>query len=118
MSTDTEQAKRGVDTRTPAATPAAAANEEPTMGTTKQISIEEAENMLLGLYEDETEFGDGSFFVHIGLPPDSTWEQFFEHYADRGGPSSERVGHDLATYPPIARRIAEVKAERVDSNGN
>ncbi len=47
--------------------------------------------------------GDGSFFEHIGLPPDSTWEQFCKHYADRGGPSSERVGKDLATYPPIAR---------------
>ena len=56
--------------------------------------------------------GDGSFFEHIGLPPDSTWEQFCEHYADRGGPSSERVGNDLATYPPIARRIAELQIER------
>ena len=72
----------------------------------------EAEDMLLGLYEDEAENGDGSFFEHIGLPPDSTWEQFCEHYADRGGPSSERVGNDLATYPPIARRIAELQIER------
>ena len=83
------------------------------MGTTKpEISIEEAEDMLLGLYEDEVENGDGSFFEHIGLLPDSTWEQFRDHYANRGGPSSERVGNDLATYPPIARRIAELKAER------
>ncbi len=52
----------------------------------------EAEDMLLGLYEDETENGDGSFFEH-------------------GGPSSERVGNDLATYPPIARRIAELQIE-------
>ncbi len=44
----------------------AIANEEPTMGTTKpEISIEEAEDMLLGLYEDEAENGDGSFFEHL-----------------------------------------------------
>ena len=80
--------------------------------TEPEISIEEAEDMLLGLYEDEAENGDGSFFEHIGLPSDATWEQFCRHYADCGGPSSERVGNDLATYPPIAQRIAELKAER------
>ena len=83
------------------------------MGTTKpETSIEEAEDMLLGLYEDEAENGDGSFFEHIGLSPDATWEQFRRHYADRGGPTPERVGNDLATYPPIAQRIAELKSER------
>ncbi len=78
--------------------------------TQPETSIEEAEDMLLGLYEDEAENGDGSFFEHIGLPPDATWEQFRQHYAD--GPSPERVGNDLATYPPIAQRIAELKVER------
>jgi len=81
------------------------------MGTTKpETSIEEAEDILLGLYEDEIDNGDGSFFEHIGLSPDATREQFRQHYT--GGPSPERVGNDLATYPPIARRIAELKAER------
>ncbi len=75
-----------------------------------EISIEEAEDMLLGLYEDEADNGDGSFFEHIGLSPDATWEQFRQHYAD--GPSPERVGNDLATYPPIAQRIAELEVER------
>ncbi len=68
--------------------------------------------VLRNWYDSYSEDGKGEIFLHIGLPPDSTWEQFCEHYADRGGPSSERVGNDLATYPPIARRIAELKAAR------
>ena len=81
------------------------------MGTTKpETSIEEAEDILLGLYEDEAENGDGRFFEHIGLPPDATSEQFRRNYA--GGPSSEPVGNDLAKYPPIAQRIAELEVER------
>ncbi len=56
------------------------------MGTTKpEISIEEAEDMLLGLYEDETENGDGSFFEHIGLPPDSTRAQAAPTLAENQG---------------------------------
>ncbi len=69
-----------------------------------EISIEEADDMLLGLYEDEAEHGDGSFFEHIGLPPDATWGQFRQHYDDRGGSTPERVGRDLETYPPPAVR--------------
>ncbi len=61
--------------------------------------------MLLGLYEDAADDGDGSFFEHIGLPPDATWGQFRQHYDDRGGSTPERVGRDLETYPPIAQRI-------------
>ena len=80
--------------------------------TQPETSIEEAEKMLLGLYEDAADDGDGSFFEHIGLPPDATWGQFRQHYDDRGGSTPERVGRDLETYPPIAQRIAELKAER------
>ena len=72
----------------------------------------EAENLLLGFYEEELLNGDGSFADHIGLPRDASWGAFRRHYDKDGLPDSSRAANDLATYPPIARRIAELQAEK------
>ena len=69
--------------------------------------------LVQGLYDDEAEEGDGSFFLHVGLPGDATWEQFRAHYAvGEGDVDADRACQDLATYPPIAARVAELKAEQ------
>ena len=72
----------------------------------------QAENMLLGIFEDGLTDGDGSFFEHAGLPRDASWGQFRRHYDTAGMPDAGRAAGDLATYPPIANRIAELRAEK------
>ena len=72
----------------------------------------EAENLLLSLYEDEAIHSDGSFFEHVGLSRDASWGHFRRHYDKEGLPDADRAANDLATYPPVARRIAELQAEK------
>ncbi len=72
----------------------------------------EAENLLLSLYEDEVANADFGFFEHVGLARDASWGQFRRHYDKDGVPDSDRVSNDLFTYPPIARRVAELRAEK------
>ena len=63
------------------------------------------------LYDDEAEEGDGTFFEHVGLPRDVGWDRFRDHYAiGEDDVDADRAFGDLATYPPIAARIAELKA--------
>ena len=74
---------------------------------------EERIDLVQGLYDDEANEGDGSFFLHVGLPENVTWEQFRAHYAvGDNDVNSKRACEDLATYPPIAARVAELKAEQ------
>ena len=70
----------------------------------------EAENLLLGLYEDEVANSDFGFFEYVGLPRDASWGQFRRHYDKDGVPDSDRVSKDIFTYPPVARRVAELRA--------
>ncbi len=69
----------------------------------------EAENLLLGLYEDEVTNTDFEFFEHIGLPRYASWGQFRRHYDKDGLPDVERAFQDLWTYSPVAKRIAGLK---------
>ncbi len=63
------------------------------------------------LYDDEAGKGDGNFFEHVGLPRNVSWERFRDHYAvGEDDVDADRAFDDLATYPPIAARIAELKA--------
>ncbi len=57
---------------------------------------------------------DAEFLQHIGLPIDTSWDQWRAHYAtdDDDGVDMERVGDDLRTFPPIAAQIEEITAER------
>ena len=65
-----------------------------------------------GLYDDEAKEGAG-FFQHVGLPPDATWAAFRAHYAvGEDDVDANRAFGDLESYPPIAARIAELKAEQ------
>ena len=65
---------------------------------------------LQSLYQDFNE-GTGDYFQHIGLPKDATWEQFRAHYAvGDDDVDATRAFEDFAAYPPIAARIAELKA--------
>jgi hypothetical protein len=70
-----------------------------------EIDPVEAEEVLLAMYRDEAEYGDGGFFEHIGLPRDASWGQFRRHYDKAGLPDAERAANDLTTYPPVARVI-------------
>ena len=75
----------------------------------------EHENILLGHFIDEAENSDGGFFEHIGLPADASWGEFRRHYDKDGVPDIDRAANDLFTYPPIAERVEELKAEKARS---
>ncbi len=63
------------------------------------------------LYDDEAGMGNGTFFEHVGLPRDVSWERFRDHYAvGEDDVDADQAFGDLTTYPPIAARIAELKA--------
>ena len=67
-------------------------------------------------FEDDDR--EESFFVHAGLPSDCDWPTFEKHYRTRGRIDFERFVGDYATFPPIAERIAELRAERLLSPVN
>ncbi len=64
---------------------------------------------LRNWYEDHAEDGEGEIFLHIGLPRDCSWEAFRRHYTTRKRIDFDRAGDDLASFPPIAARIKELK---------
>jgi hypothetical protein len=70
--------------------------------------------MLRTAYDDLEE----SFFVHAGLPSDCDWPTFEKHYRTRGRIDFDRFVGDYATFPPIAERIEELRAERLLSPVN
>ncbi len=65
--------------------------------------------VLRNWYDDYAEDGDGEVFLHIGLPRDCSWEAFRRHYTTRKRIDFDRAGDDLASFPPIAARIKELK---------
>jgi hypothetical protein len=69
--------------------------------------------MLRPAYDDFRDNQEGDFFLHIGLPVDCNWKTFEKHYRTRGRVDFDRFVGDFKTYPPIARRIEELKAERL-----
>ncbi len=60
-------------------------------------------------YDDYAEDGEGKIFLHIGLPRDCSWEAFRRHYTTRKRFDFDRASDDLASFPPIAARIKELK---------
>jgi hypothetical protein len=81
-----------------------------------------AEDRLLGLFQDliaePGETGIIGFAEHIGMRLStndsgrSWWPMFLARYTAGRRIDEEHVARDLATFPPIARRIAELKAEK------
>ncbi len=65
--------------------------------------------VLRNWYDDYAEDGEGKIFLHIGLPRDCSWEAFRRHYTTRKRFDFDRAGDDLASFPPIAARIKELK---------
>ncbi len=65
--------------------------------------------ILRNWYDDYAEDGEGEVFLHIGLPRDCSWEAFRRHYTTRKRIDFDRAGDDLASFPPIAARIKELK---------
>ncbi len=65
--------------------------------------------VLRNWYDDYAEDGEGEVFLHIGLPRDCSWETFRRHYTTRKRIDFDRAGGDLASFPPIAARIKELK---------
>jgi hypothetical protein len=72
------------------------------------------------LFEQNPQLGLRSFWKHAiqgaaldRLSPEVVWPIFLANYLshDRGCRVDEsRFAHDLATWPPIVRRIAEIRA--------
>ena len=67
--------------------------------------------VLRNWYDDYAEDGDGEVFPHIGLPRDCSWEAFRRHYTKRNRIDFDRAGDDLASFPPIAARLKELKEQ-------
>ncbi len=65
--------------------------------------------ILRNWYDDYAEGGEGEVFLHIGLPRDCSWEAFRRHYTTRKRFDFDRASDDLASFPPIAARIKELK---------
>ena len=71
------------------------------------------EQFLRTAYHDEIKNGDGGFFMHIGLSPDATWEQFRAHYPKDVWRGSEKLMGDLMSYPPSAERWHKAAREEI-----
>jgi hypothetical protein len=92
----------------------------------RKKSARAAEDRLLGLLEDLiSEAGDKGiigFSKHIGmqLTTDdmglSWWPRFLAHYTGINGVNEDRVANDLATFPPIVQRLAELRIDRSRRN--
>ncbi len=67
--------------------------------------------VLRNWYEDYAEDSEGEILLHIGLPRDCSWEAFRRHYTTRKRIDFDRAGDDLASFPPIAARIKELKEQ-------
>ena len=65
--------------------------------------------LLRNWYDSHSEEGGEEFFPHIGLPRDCSWEAFRRHYTTRKRIDFDRAGDDLASFPPIAARIKQLK---------
>lgn len=72
-------------------------------------------NAFDDLVLDNSETGIVPFFRHIGVrTPDRAdmwWPAFMEHYRQRRKIDIDRFCRDLATFPPIVARVAEIRAE-------
>ncbi len=66
-------------------------------------------NILRNWYEDHAEDEDGAFFKHVGLPVDCPWGAFKRHYTKQKRIDHARHADDLASFPPIAVRVRELK---------
>ncbi len=65
--------------------------------------------LLRNWYDSHAEDEDGAFFKHVGLPVDCSWDAFRRHYTTRKRIDHSRCGADLASFPPIAARVEELK---------
>jgi hypothetical protein len=70
------------------------------------------------LVADPSETGIIAFAKHIGMhlpigdEGRSWWPLFLARYTVGRSIDEERFAHDMATFPPIARRVAELKREK------
>ena len=76
------------------------------------LTPQEAENILLSLWDDEATEGRGEWFKWIGLPPRVSWGEFRVHYDKGSIAAADAALKDLCSYPPIEARVAEIKAEQ------
>jgi hypothetical protein len=80
-----------------------------------------AEDRLRGLFDDLVhDAGDQGiigYAAHIGLhlstddEGKSWWPSFRAHYTTDRKVDEARVANDLASFPPIAKRVFEIRAE-------
>lgn len=74
-----------------------------------QTELAKMENIdiVRGLYDE----ADAAYLKHVGLPKGASWDQFRSHYATaEDDVDADRATNDLVTYPPVAKRIAELQA--------
>ena len=69
--------------------------------------------MLRHAYDDFKDNQEVDFFLHVDLPVDCDWPTFERYYRTRGRIDFDRFVGDFQSYLPIARRIEELKAERL-----
>lgn len=95
----------------------------------------EAKGIVLGIlrdfWEDATD-DEGvdrlfDYWQHVGLEvadlpldpaPELICEAFVDHYTDGGEINVNKATNDLATWPPIVARIAEIGLEKLAEAGN
>ncbi|MBT3558530.1 MAG: hypothetical protein HN491_12270 [Rhodospirillales bacterium] len=68
-----------------------------------------------GLCGDDEQIPDDDFLAHAGLPKGCSWQAFRGHYTARGRIDYARHAADLGSYPPIARRIEELRMQHLQS---
>ncbi len=72
--------------------------------------------MFQELVTDESETGIVPFCQHAGIvmpqAAEKWWPTFLVHYTgEDGAPDHSRMCNDLATFPPVLRRVQEIQRE-------
>lgn len=92
------------------------------MSTRKHLPPDEARNLLVGVLEDFAQNDCEDLFLYLehvdfdfgalGSPRDLLPAWLGHYRISQGIYDTDRAATDLATWPPIARRILELRAEK------
>ena len=73
--------------------------------------------LLRGWFDNHQKYDPkGDFFAHVGLPKNSDWSVFVDHYKTRGRIDHRRHSDDLRSFSPIVQRIEELMAQTPDGS--
>lgn len=85
----------------------------------KRLDRNAAQSRLRECFDDLVMMGDGADFIpfcrhaQIALPaaPDEAWPAFLANYLSGNRVAEDALAYDLATFPPIAARVRELRKE-------